>query len=71
MIAPQGSDLSSLPETSPLELPDKIYPEYTWAFQKGSPKTSLESIGQSQTAKQSVLNLIELIHWASFLWDSG
>lgn len=51
---------------APLGLPNKIYPESTWAFQKATPKTSLEGIGQSQTAKPFILNLIELIHWASF-----
>ncbi|HEY9800135.1 MAG TPA: hypothetical protein V6D25_07235 [Leptolyngbyaceae cyanobacterium] len=53
-------------DPSLLELPDNIYPDSTWAFQKASPKTSLEDIGQAQTARQVILNLIELIHWASF-----
>lgn len=66
MISSQDSDLSPHLDSSPIELPDKIYPERTWAFQKASPKTSLESLGQSKTARQGILNLIELIHWASF-----
>ena len=50
---------------SPLQLPDLIYPPLPWAFQKAPAKTSL-SPGQARSARPLVLNLIELIHWASF-----
>ncbi len=53
------------PAGSPLELPDLIYPPLPWAFQKASPKHSLNP-SQARTARPLVLNLIELIHWASF-----
>lgn len=71
MTKSQGTDSPSAdspaqPEPSPMKLPNKIYPEYAWSFQKAAPKTSLEPIDQSQNAKPFILNLIELIHWASF-----
>lgn len=56
---------STTPGGSPLELPDLIYPPLPWAFQKAAPKTSLNP-DQARSARPLVLNLIELIHWASF-----
>jgi hypothetical protein len=56
---------SAAPGGSPLELPDLIYPPLPWAFQKAPPKTSLNP-AQARSARPLVLNLIELIHWASF-----
>jgi hypothetical protein len=55
---------SATPGGSPLELPDLIYPPLPWAFQKAPPKTSLNP-AQARSARPLVLNLIELIHWAS------
>lgn len=67
MVSSKYSDASpQYSNLSPLELPNKIYPEHPWAFQKAAPKTSLVGVGQAQTAKPFILNLIELIHWASF-----
>jgi hypothetical protein len=67
-IYPDKHTRTDSQDTDPpgLKLPDKIYPDSTWAFQKASPKTSLEDIGQAQTARQVILNLIELIHWHHF-----
>lgn len=59
------SSRSAPPASSPLELPDLIYPALPWAFQKAPPKTSLNA-AQARSARPLVLNLIELIHWASF-----
>jgi len=50
---------------SPLELPDRIYPQLPWAFQKAPPKASLNPT-QARQAQPLVLNLVEAIHWASF-----
>lgn len=50
---------------SGLALPDLIYPAFPWAFQKAPAKTSLNP-AQARSARPLVLNLIEVIHWASF-----
>lgn len=50
---------------SDLGLPDLIYPPLPWGFQKAPPKQSL-SPAQARSARPLVLNLVELIHWASF-----
>ena len=42
-----------------------MLPAAAWAFQKAPPKTSLNP-DQARSARPLVLNLIELIHWASF-----
>ena len=55
---------SAPPGGSPLELPGLIYPPLPWAFQKAAPKTSLNPT-LARSARPLVLNLIELIHWAS------
>ncbi|MFN9933574.1 MAG: hypothetical protein ACK55R_11510 [Cyanobacteriota bacterium] len=56
---------SAPPGASPLELPGLIYPPLPWAFQKAAPKTSLNPT-LARSARPLVLNLVELIHWASF-----
>jgi hypothetical protein len=64
-MSPSPADRSVPSGGSPLALPDLIYPPLPWAFQKAPPKTSLNP-AQSRSARRLVLNLIALIHWASF-----
>jgi hypothetical protein len=64
-MSPAPPANSAPPTGSPLQLPDLIYPPLPWAFQKAPAKTSLNPI-QARSARPLVLNLIELIHWASF-----
>ena len=61
MASPPSPGSSS----SPLELPDLIYPPLPWALQKAPPKASLSPI-QARQARPLVLNLVEAIHWVSF-----
>ncbi len=61
--APGSADASG--SGSGLALPDLIYPPLPWGFQKAPPKQSLNP-AQARSARPLVLNLVELIHWASF-----
>ncbi|QNI70972.1 hypothetical protein [Cyanobium sp. NS01] len=64
-MPPSTSPAQAPAAGSPLELPDLVYPPLPWGFQKAAPKTSL-SPALARTARPLVLNLVELIHWASF-----
>ncbi|MBE9153788.1 hypothetical protein [Cyanobium sp. LEGE 06113] len=64
-MSPSASPSQTPAAGSPLELPDLLYPPLPWGFQKAAPKTSL-SPALAHTARPLVLNLVELIHWASF-----
>lgn len=65
MATPPSSGSAAGASSSPMELPDRIYPPLPWAFQKAPPKSSLNPTQASQ-ARPLVLNLVEAIHWASF-----
>lgn len=38
-----------------------------WGWNKAAPKKSLEEIGMAHTANSSMLNLVELVHWAPII----
>lgn len=44
-----------------------IYPEPTWGWQKGAPKSSLYKYGTEHTATPTILNIVQLIHWIPFI----
>jgi hypothetical protein len=39
----------------------------SWGWNKAPPKKSLEDIGMAHTANPSMLNLVELVHWAPII----
>ena len=46
----------------------KGYPSQpAWGWNKASPKQSLREIGMADTASASILNMVELVHWAPLI----
>lgn len=56
------------PASEPLGFPGLIFPALAWSWQRAPPKDSLTKLPwpQDKTAAAWILNVIELVHWASF-----
>ena len=63
-IARPAENVDSLPDAAPVVVVSK---DAKFGWDKDRPKKSLENYGQSHTASQFVLNVVEGFHWASFV----